>query len=62
MNRQEIWLAVSRDRYPELATDQLMALSLPAAAAWYSNDDSELANMFDQYVMLKNLHDPLDGG
>jgi hypothetical protein len=54
-NKQEIWLTLAREKWPTLTEDQAKALSLKAANAWYMGEETELTNMFDQYVMLKNL-------
>jgi hypothetical protein len=55
--KQEIWLTLAGPRYPHLNEDQLKALSLKAASEWYLGGDPELVNLFDQYVMLKNIKD-----
>jgi hypothetical protein len=44
-------------KYPALTESQLQALSLKAASEWYLGGDPELVNLFDQYVMLKNIKD-----
>lgn len=54
-DKKEIWLTLARERYPTLTENQLAALSLEAAGRWYTGEKSELTNLFDQYVMLKNL-------
>jgi hypothetical protein len=53
--KQEIWLTLARERYPTLTEDQANALGLKAASEWYLGGDTELVQLFDQYVMLKNL-------
>jgi hypothetical protein len=53
--KQDIWLTLAGERYPSLNEDQLKALSLKAASEWYLGGDPELVNLFDQYVMLKNI-------
>jgi len=55
--KQDIWLTLAGEKYPNLTEDQLKALSLKAASDWYLGGDTELVNLFDQYVMLKNLKD-----
>jgi hypothetical protein len=55
--KQEIWLTLAGERYPGLNEDQLKALSLKAASEWYLGGDPELVELFDQYVMLKNIKD-----
>ena len=54
-DKLEIWLVLAREKYPHLNEDQIRGLSLKAASDWYSGIDSELTNLFDQYVMLKTL-------
>ena len=50
-----IWLTLAREKYPKLDESQLTAMCMHAASDWYNEWDTELANLFDQYVMLKNL-------
>ena len=52
-----IWVTLAQEKYPGLSISKLEALSMEAATAWYANDQSELANLFEQYVMLKQLKD-----
>mgnify|MGYP003350735513 FL=1 len=53
--KENIWTELAREKYPTLTENQLRALSMHAASEWYNGSDSELANLFDQYVMIKNL-------
>jgi hypothetical protein len=53
--KQEIWLTLAREKYPTLTEEQLLALSLKAASEWYLGGDAALVELFDQYVMLKNI-------
>ena len=55
--KQDIWLTLAGAKYPTLTEDQLKALSLKAASEWYLGGEAELVQLFDQYVMLKNLKD-----
>jgi len=55
--KQDIWLTLAGEQYPSLNEDQLKALSLKAASEWYLGGDPVLVNLFDQYVMLKNIKD-----
>jgi len=54
-DKKQIWLTLAREQYPNLTEDQLAALSLEAASRWYLGEESELTNLFDQYVMIKTL-------
>lgn len=51
----EIWEEVAQVKYPELLPHQLHVLSMHAASDWYAGADTELSELFDQYVMLKTL-------
>jgi hypothetical protein len=51
----EIWLTLAREKYPSITEAKAQALCLEAAAVWYSGEESELTEIFDQYVMLKSL-------
>jgi len=46
---------MAREKYPTLNENQLRTLSMKAASEWYAGADTELAMLFDQYVMVKNL-------
>ncbi len=46
---------MAREKYPTLTEDELKTLGMTAAAVWYAGGDTELAMLFDQYVMVKNL-------
>lgn len=54
-NKADIWRTLANEKYPTLTEDQISALSLEAANLWYNGVDNELTELFDQYVMLKNL-------
>jgi len=54
-DKKQIWLTLAREQFPNLTEDQLAALSLEAASRWYLGEESELTNLFDQYVMIKTL-------
>ena len=54
-DKKEIWQTLASEKYPALTEDQLGALSLEAATLWYTGEETELAKLFDQYVMIKNL-------
>ena len=51
----DIWKELAREKCPTLNENQLRTLSMKAASEWYLGADTELANLFDQYVMLKTL-------
>jgi hypothetical protein len=56
MEKIEIWLTLAREKYPSIAEDDLKAMSMNAAADWFSNAPTALADLFDQYVMMKQLY------
>ena len=53
--KKDIWLAVCEGRFPGQSEDHIMAYSMKAASDWYHGDDTELARLFEQYVMIKTL-------
>lgn len=56
MKKIDIWLTLAKEKYPTLTEDELKAQSMIAATEWFSDADTELAKLFDQYVMMKNLY------
>jgi hypothetical protein len=46
---------MAREKYPTLTENELKRLGMTAASEWYEGADTELAMLFDQYVMVKNL-------
>ena len=54
-SKLDIWETLAREKYPELLPFQLQALSMTAATSWYNGEENELTELFDQYVMLKEL-------
>jgi hypothetical protein len=55
MKNINIWVTLTREKYQTLTERELKLLSVEAANLWYLGEDSELSNLFDQYVMMKNL-------
>lgn len=53
--KMDIWLEVLRTRAPDITFPEAASLSMKAASDWYSGADTELAKLFDQFVMLKQL-------
>jgi hypothetical protein len=53
--KPEIWLAVCEGHFPGKTDAEIMSYSMKAAADWYVGEDNELTQLFDQYVMIKNL-------
>lgn len=54
---QDIWESLAKPKYPALNEQQLIELRSQAAIDWLTDDETELNNLFDQYVMLKQLLD-----
>ena len=54
---QDIWESVAKPKYPTLNSQQLVELKEQASINWLHDDGTELCNLFDQYVMLKQLLD-----
>ena len=52
---QELWLNIAREHFPTLKEEKVLALCMTAAGDWYHGSDTELATLFDQYVMVKTL-------
>jgi hypothetical protein len=53
--KPEIWLAVCEGHFPGKSDSEIMTYNTKAASDWYLGKDTELAQLFDQYVMIKNL-------
>ena len=53
--KENIWVMLAREKYPKLSEHVLQGLSMRAASEWYNGDETDLAKLFDQYVMIKNL-------
>lgn len=51
----DTWVMVVQEHYPKLNESELKVLTIQAANEWYLGEDTKLANLFDQYVMLKHL-------
>jgi len=56
MQKIDIWLTLAREKFPLLTEDELKTMSMVAATEWFDEYDTELAKLFDQYVMMKNLY------
>ena len=54
---QDIWESVAKPKYPTLNSHQLLELRSEAAIDWLYDNETELCNLFDQYVMLRELLD-----
>lgn len=57
----DIWATLAREQYPKLSENELRALSMKAASEWYIGESTDLAKLFDQYVMLKTLKGDRNG-
>ncbi len=52
---QQLWYSIARDQFPLLSEAQVLSLFTPASSDWCHNEDTKLAKLFEQYVMLKTL-------
>lgn len=57
----DVWMLLATEKYPTLSEDRIKALSMVAANEWFLNTGSELADLYDQYVMLKTLKGIVNG-
>ena len=57
----DIWTTLAKEKYPDLLEHQLQVMSMLAASSWYAGEENEYSELFDQYVMLKNLKGNQDG-
>ena len=53
--QQEIWESLARPAHPTYTDYQLRELKLAAAMDWLLDEDTEVAKLYDKFVMLKNL-------
>ena len=54
--KKEIWFECCKAKWPEISEAAANALSMRAAAQYYlGGENTELGEVFDQYVMLKTL-------
>ena len=54
---EDIWESLAKPKYPTLNSRQIIELRSEAAINWLHDDGTELCNLFDQYVMLRELLD-----
>ena len=54
-NKQQIWLAVCEGRFPGKSSHEIMEYHYLAATDWALEIDTDLARLFEQYVMIKKL-------
>ena len=52
----DIWLVLAREKYPTLSDNELIDLCKIASVEWFDDRNTELSNIFDQYIMMKNLY------
>lgn len=57
MTAKELWESVAKREFPLASPTKLLELKQEAALEWGCYADSKLANLFDQYVMMKKLMD-----
>lgn len=54
-SKEEIWLEVCRAKWPTISEEAAMALSMRAASEYYLGGNTDLVEVFEQYVMLKTI-------
>ena len=54
----EIWKRVAQEQYPNRPDNTYYTLWQQAASDWGDNRDTNVARLFEQYVLLKNLMQP----
>ena len=54
---EDIWESLAKPKYPTFNSRQLIELRSEAAIDWLYDNETELYNLFDQYVMLRELLD-----
>jgi Zn-dependent metalloprotease len=53
--KMEIWIEVLKTRVPDITFNEAVAVSAQAASDWYNGANTELAKLFEQFVILKTL-------
>lgn len=54
----DLWKRVAQEQYPNRPDQTYQMIWEHAASDWAFNRDSNIAKLFDQYVMLKQLMSP----
>lgn len=54
----DIWKRVAQEQYPYATDTSYQTLMHHAATDWALERDTNIARLFEQYVMLKNLINP----
>ena len=55
--QSELWLNVCDGLYPGLDQDRVLFLGMQAAGEYYRREDTSLAQLYSQYLMLRKLQD-----
>lgn len=50
-----LWKRVAQEQYPDRPDNTYRMLLQHAASDWVNNSDTNVAKLFEQYVMLKQL-------
>jgi hypothetical protein len=54
--KKDIWLLLAREKFTQLADNELIDLCKIASIDWFDGRDTDLSQLFDQYLMMKNLY------
>ena len=63
--KMDVWVEVLKTKIPDITYGEAFRLSSKAASDWYSGSDTVLADLFDKFIMLKQLrgiHDEVKTG
>ena len=52
---QELWVSMAQKLFPNRSEEYICEMRMIAAAHWLSDVGNELANTYDQYVMMVRL-------
>jgi hypothetical protein len=55
-DQHEIWLLLAKEKFPALTEAQLVNVKLNASMDWGCGMETELAKLFDSYIMMRNLY------
>ena len=55
---QELWYRLAHDKYPSLSVHQVRDLKLEAAMDYTFANNSDLGQLYEQYVIMRTLSSP----
>lgn len=54
---RELWLSMARSLFPNRSDEYICEMKMIAAAHWLSGVPNNLAQVYDQFVMMRRLKD-----